>query len=177
MKIYLIRHAQKESEGENPNLTKKGIKQAAYLAKRISKIKFDKFYCSDMNRTRQTSEIISKKIKMKPVIEKSLNEYETSDLKKDISKWSVNDRKRIKEMYKFIDKITKNPKKEERILIVAHGITNRILMGYLMKFKLSELLPFMQDETCVNKFEYSPKKNNWRLIKWNDNTHIPRNLR
>ena len=39
MKIYLVRHAEKEREGENPNLTKKGVKQAKLLAKILKKIK------------------------------------------------------------------------------------------------------------------------------------------
>jgi len=99
MKIYLVRHAQKEFEGENPPLTKKGIKQAKYLAKKLKKKRFDKFYCSNMLRTKQTCKIVSKKIKMKPIIEKSLNEYETEDIKKDFKKWKASERKRARENF------------------------------------------------------------------------------
>ncbi|MBU4308729.1 MAG: histidine phosphatase family protein, partial [Nanoarchaeota archaeon] len=34
MKIYLVRHAEKEHEGEDANLTKKGISQANLLGKK-----------------------------------------------------------------------------------------------------------------------------------------------
>ena len=74
MEITFIRHAEKEETGEDPFLTKKGVKQAEHLAKRLTKDKFDEFYCSDMNRAKQTAKIISKKIGMIYKIEKSLND-------------------------------------------------------------------------------------------------------
>lgn len=177
MKIYLIRHADKETEGENPNLTPKGIKQAKLLAKRLSKKDFDEFYSSDMNRTKQTSEIVSKKIKMKYKIEPSLNEYETSDLKKPISKWNVEERKRFKEMVKFLDDKLKNPKQKKTFLIIAHGITNRIIFSHLLGIPMKKTVTFRQDETCVNLLKYSNKFENWRLVKMNDNHHVPERLR
>ena len=73
MEIIFIRHAEKEETGEDPYLTKKGIKQAKHLAKKLKKEKFKEFYCSDMNRAKQTAKIISKKIRIAPKIEKSLN--------------------------------------------------------------------------------------------------------
>ena len=177
MKLCLVRHAEKEWEGENPPLTKKGIKQAKYLAKRLAKLEFDKFYCSDMNRTKQTAEIISKKIKMKPVIEKSLNEYESEDIKQPISKWSVSERKRVKEMYKFLDKVFRNPKKEESVLIIAHGITNRIIVSYLLEMDLAKMVRMRQYETNVNLLSWSKKWENWQLVRWNDNSHVPERLK
>ena len=87
MKIIFVRHAEKETEGENPNLTKKGINQAKWVSRRLQKIKINKFYSSDLNRAKQTAEIISKKIKLKPIIEESLNEFEGKIFKNDKSKW------------------------------------------------------------------------------------------
>ena len=63
MEIIFIRHAEKEETGEDPYLTKKGIKQAKHLSKRLKKDKFNEFYCSDMNRAKQTAEIVSKEIR------------------------------------------------------------------------------------------------------------------
>ena len=60
MEIIFIRHTEKEEVGEDPYLTKRGIKQAKHLANRLKKEKFSEFYCSDMNRAKQTSEIVSK---------------------------------------------------------------------------------------------------------------------
>lgn len=176
MKIYVVRHGNKSKE-KDPNLTKKGRKQAKLLAKKLKKIHFDEFYCSDLNRAKETSKIVSKKIKMKPVIEESLNEYGSKEIKETFSKWKPEKKIRLKKLYKFLDKILKNPKEDKTILIVAHGITNRIIFSYLMKFNLKKVIPFMQTETCINKFKYSKKYKNWRLIYWNNSEHLPKKLR
>lgn len=177
MKIYLVRHAEKEDIGENPNLTKRGMKQARGLAKRLKKKKFSKFYCSDMNRAKQTAEIVSKKIKLKPKIEEPLKEYESLDIKRDEKKLKKSERSRKKKMLKFIDKITKNPNKEENILIIAHGITNRIILAHLLELPLKKVITFRQHNTGINHLNWSEKFKNWQLRKMNDIEHVPRRLR
>lgn len=177
MKIYLVRHAEKEREGENPNLTKKGIKQAKYLAKRLKKINFDEFYCSDLNRAKQTSAIVSKVIKLKTKIVPSLNEYESSDIKKNEKYWPKDEKVRKKNLHNFIDKITKNPNEEKNILIISHGITNRIILAQLLNLPLKRMIIFMQNETGTNRLNWSEKFKNWRLEKMNDYNHVPRRLR
>ena len=82
MRLTFVRHAEKGKVGEDPFLTKKGVKQAKHLAKRLKKERFDEFYCSNLNRSKQTAEIISKKIGLKPKIEKALNEFQVEVLKK-----------------------------------------------------------------------------------------------
>lgn len=177
MKIYLVRHAEKESEGENPHLTKTGIKQAKALAKRLGKKKFDEFYCSDMNRTRETSEIVSKVIKMKPKIESSLNEYEAEDIKKDLSKWNNEEKKRYKLLVEFMKKINKSANKKKTVLIIAHGITNRIMMSYFLDIPIKRTITFRQNETCVNILLWYEKFRNWRLEKMNSTGHLSRRLK
>ncbi len=177
MKIYLVRHAEKESEGENPNLTKKGIKQSKYLAKRLKKKRFEKFYCSDMNRAKQTAEIVSKQIRLKPKIEKSLNEYESSDIKRPLSKWDKEDSKRYKKLILFLNQITKNPEDEKNLLIICHGITNRIILASLLNMPMKRIIVFFQHETCIDKLDWSEKFTNWRLKGMNDYSHLPRTLR
>jgi len=177
MKIYLVRHAEKESEGENPNLTRKGIKQAKLLAKRLKELKVDEFYCSDLNRAKQTSEIISKWLKLKPKIKSSLNEFESSDIKKDKSKWNKEERKRLVKLISLLKKITEKPEQESNILIVAHGITNRIIISSLLKISMKRTIVFRQNESCINFLNWSEKFKNWQLEKMNDNSHIPRRLR
>jgi len=177
MKVYLVRHGEKESEGENPNLTKKGIKQAKFLAKRLNKIKFDKFYCSNLNRAKQTAEIVYKKIRLKPKIESSLNEFESSDIKKDLSKWDKEERKRYKNLIFFLNKISNKPSEEKNILIVCHGITNRIVLSHFLNIKMKKMIVFWQHETCIDKLNWSEKFGNWRLKKMNDYSHLPSKLR
>jgi len=177
MEIIFIRHTEKEETGEDPYLTKKGIKQAKHLAKRLSKESFTKFYCSEMNRAKQTADIISKEIKLKPKIEISLNEFKNSIIKERENKWDEKEKKHYNQLISFIKKISKKPEKNEKILIIAHGITNRIILSNFLNLDLNKLMPFRQSEGGINSIYWVEKFKNWRLKIWNDNNHIPEKLR
>jgi broad specificity phosphatase PhoE len=71
-------------------------------------------------------------------------------------------------------KFLTNQKKKETILIVAHGITNKIIASYLLELNLNKMIRFRQHETCINLIKWSDKWKNWQLDKWNDQTHIPK---
>ncbi len=177
MEIIFIRHTEKEEVGEDPYLTKRGIKQAKHLANRLKKEKFSEFYCSDMNRAKQTSEIVSKDIKMKPKIVKSLNEFKSEMLRKDKNKWNREEKCHYNELISFLKKITKKRDDKSSILIIAHGITNRIILSYFLGLNLKKIVQFRQSEAGVNSIYWTEKFKNWRLRIWNDNNHIPDRLR
>ncbi len=64
--VYFVRHGQSEDnispvfQSTETNLSERGKEQADYIAKRISKLSFDKLVSSPLNRARQTAEKISK---------------------------------------------------------------------------------------------------------------------
>ncbi len=177
MEIIFIRHAEKEETGEDPYLTKRGSKQAKCLANRLKREKFSEFYCSDMNRAKQTAEIVSKAIKIKPKIEKSLNEFESEMVLKNKNKWNSKEKHHYKELISFLRRITKNPNENKSILIISHGITNRIILSYLLGLNLKKIVQFRQREAGINSIYWTEKFKNWRLKVWNDNSHIPEKLR
>ena len=177
MEIIFIRHAEKEETGEDPYLTKKGIKQAKHLANRLKKEKLREFYCSDMNRAKQTSEIVSKWIKVKPKIVKSLNEFKSEMLREDKKQWNREEKDHYNKLISFLKKITEKRNDEISILIIAHGITNRIILSYFLGLNLKKIVQFRQSEAGVNSIYWTKKFKNWRLKIWNDNHHIPVNLR
>ena len=177
MEIIFVRHAEKESLGENPNITKKGIIQAKYLGKILKKEKIDDFYCSELNRAKQTAEIISKKTGIKPKIEKSLNEFESSTIKKVKNKWSKEEKSHYNNLISFLKRLTKNPNKERLILIVAHGITNRVILSYFLNLNLRNIIQFTQKEACLNSIYWKDKFKNWRLKTWNNGGYIPKGFR
>ena len=82
--IIFVRHGESECNikhilsnyTDKYPLTKKGIKQAKNTGRALKNIKITKVLTSPILRTRQTSEIISKYIKIKPKIEKNLTERE-----------------------------------------------------------------------------------------------------
>jgi len=177
MEIIFVRHAEKEELGENPSLTEKGKKQAEYLAKTLSKFKtFDDFYCSDLNRAKQTAKIVSRKIKIKPKIEKSLNEFKSETLKENKNKWGSEEKRHYKNLIFFLKRITKNPGEKKKILIIAHGITNRIILSLFLKLNMKRLIQFRTRETAINSIYWVDKFKNWRLKYWGDNSHLPKKL-
>lgn len=61
MNIYVVRHGQTEENLKGTyygaldcNLTELGVKQSKALGERLRNIKFDKVYCSDLKRARET---------------------------------------------------------------------------------------------------------------------------
>ena len=178
MEIIFVRHAEKEELGEDPPLTEMGKKQAEYLAKELSKFNvFDEFYCSDLDRAKQTAKIVSKKIKTKPKVEKSLNEFKSETLKENKSKWDNEENSHYNVLISFLKKITKNPDEKKKILIIAHGITNRIILSFFLKLNMKRLIQFRTRETAINSIYWVDKFKNWRLKYWGDNSHLPKKLR
>lgn len=176
MRIIFVRHGEAEiDKTRNQNhrtLTKKGKKQAKLLAKHLKKVHFDEFYSSDLLRAKQTSEIVSKKIRINSIIEKSLNEFESDFLKKDKKKLKKKDNPNYNNLIAFLKKISKNPEQDKKILIISHGNTNRIILSYFMNINLNHLIQFRQKETAINSVHWSKHFKNWRLDYWNNTEHL-----
>lgn len=177
MEIVFIRHTEKEETGEDPYLTKRGIVQAGHIAQRLKKEKFEEFYCSNLNRAKQTAGIISEAIGIKPKIKESLNEFESETLKKDKAEWIDEEKGHYYELTSFLKNIAKKPDEKKLILIVAHGITNRIILSHFLGLDLKKLIQFRQAEGGLNSIYWAEKFKNWRLQIWNDNNHLPEGLR
>ena len=90
-KIFVVRHGQSQfnaadniesyvHEGElGSPLTDKGKGQARKVAQKLKKLKFSAILSSDMNRTRETAEIIAKTEKLKVSTDKSIRERSIFD--------------------------------------------------------------------------------------------------
>jgi len=176
MRILLVRHAEKKSDENKSGLTKKGIKQAKRLARRLRKIKIDEFYCSSLKRAKETSKIISKKIKIEPIVEDSLNEFSLKTMREKKKSFNRDEKKELENLKDFMTEFMQHPNSKKTILIVAHGFTNRMILSQFFNLDHTKLIPLMQHETCINKFYYNPKHKNWRLNGWNDFNHLPRRL-
>lgn len=177
MEIIFIRHGEKCKNISDPPLTKKGEKQANYVATRLKKEKISRIYCSNLKRSFQTASIINKKLKLKLAIEHSLNEFDSSILKKDKNLWEKETKKRYLELKLFLDKISKKHDSNEKILIVAHGITNRLILSIYLELELTNLIRLQQTETGMNEIYWEKRLNNWRLKYWNDSNHLPESLK
>jgi len=181
MKIILVRHGESEhnagltDDSEETILTKKGRKQAESLGKKLKKEKILKIYASKMPRAKETAKIISKIINV-PVKEEfeELNEYRSKLLR---SKLKMLFHKRLRKLKKFLKEISKDKEKNETIVIVAHGITNRIIMGYLLQLPLKNIVRFIQHNTGLIILYWNETYKNWNLHSINNTSHLAEGLR
>lgn len=69
--IYLVRHGEAEDHGNgepaDPPLTRRGRRQAARLGRRLSRVRFNHVYLSELSRAHETGEIILKRHPRTPV--------------------------------------------------------------------------------------------------------------
>lgn len=180
MRIIFVRHGEskhnaKLTEEFDSGLTRKGKLQAKHLANSLKKQKISAIYTSNMLRAKQTGEIISETIEI-PIkgIFEELDEYSSKYLR---SRLRLFFNKRLKKLKKLLNQIAKNKTKNKTILIVAHGITNKIIIGYLVQIPLrKQLLRFKQHNTATNSVSWNKEFNNWNLDYMNDITHLPRRL-
>jgi broad specificity phosphatase PhoE len=180
MRIIFVRHGESGynaglTEAEDSPLTRKGRIQAKHLGNSLKKEKISIIYTSNLKRAKQTGEIISKIIKV-PIKASfdELNEYPGEHLR---SRLRILFNSRLRRLKKFLDKISKDKEKNKTILIVAHGVTNKLIMGYLLQLPLrKQLLRFSQHNTGVSSLWWNKKFNNWNLRSFNDIGHLPKSL-
>lgn len=176
MEIVFVRHAEKKEGEEDLGLSEKGIRQAKNLAKRLGKERFDEFYCSGFKRASETANFVSKELKLPLKIKDVLNEFESNLLKIEESEWDEKSRSRYNELKSFLKKFTNKAEEDKRILIISHGITNRLILAILLELELKNLIRFRLLETGISEIYWMPKFKNWRLKYWNDVSHQPREL-
>lgn len=193
MRLIFVRHGETEqnkkkilqgwAEGQ---LTEEGQRQAELLGKRLSKLKIDYIYSSDLKRTRQTSAQITKFVKAPIKFEKKLREinmgvYENGSYEayeealasaearlkfKPENGESIGElQKRLIDFYEGISK----KHKEDNVLLVSHGtaIGNLLLLFFQdegMKFE-----DFSHHNTAVTIVEVTDKP---KLVMLNSIDHL-----
>jgi len=140
--IYFVRHGQSIWNAENRiqghadkinPLSELGIKQAEDITLELSKLPIKYIYSSDLQRARQTAEIINKKFNLEIIFDERLREFNTGpdfqgkmqserpkEFLKDPHKYSgENSRDVFIRVKNFLDDIITN--KISNALVVAHG--------------------------------------------------------
>ena len=138
-------------------LTKKGEKQIEEAGKWLKDKNIDLIFSSDITRVKQTSEIISREINVKPIFDIRLREIDYGDYKGKLIKDYRKDFSSLKQRFferpkngeskldvkkrllDFFDEINEKYK-NKNILIISHQGTLHILDGALMGIKHENLL-------------------------------------
>lgn len=210
MKVFFVRHGESEYNAKglfqdrNVPLTKRGKRQAEFLAKRLSRIEIDIIISSPALRAKQTAEIINKKLKKEIVFSELTNERKMP--KESIGKYAFSEEvKRIKAMMrknakneswhysneenyteykKRIQKLSKylNNLKEKNILVVSHGGPIRMFI-LLAMFGKDNFDPeiyykftdlFRMTNTGITMCK-KEKSGHWHVWAFNDHEHLGRN--
>jgi probable phosphoglycerate mutase len=182
MRIIFVRHGESMhnagmSDGKDTALTAKGRKQAELLGRRLKNHNISVIYTSSLLRAKQTGGVISKiiKVPVKRNIEE-LDEYPTRYIK---SKFKILlNKKRLKRLKELLKRISEEREKNKTILIIAHGITNRIIMAHFLEIPLKkQLILFRQYNSCINSIEWNKEYHDWNMDSMNDIEHLPKSLR
>ena len=165
--LYLIRHGQANNniqrilmshpkEGKN-SLTEKGKKQIEESAKYLKNKKIDIIFSSPIQRTMETAEIISKKIRAKIIVDERLTEVDCGKFEgksyeeylklypRELNPGRIDSRgiegaEDIQDrLNSFIDEINKKYK-GKNIVIVSHGGSLKVMKGLLMNISKNEML-------------------------------------
>ena len=182
-RLYLVRHGELVTSKEwryvgqlDVELNETGKKQVKKLSNRLSSEKIDKIFSSDLNRTIESANIIGKKLLIvnEPISEfreinlgvwegLTLDEIDLrfpGDLLKrseDVKGFRVIDgesfsdvNKRV--MPKLMEIIKDNSGK--RILVVAHGGINRIIIADALGLSINNIPRLEQNYACLNVIDY-----------------------
>lgn len=207
MKVYFVRHGQTRAnalninQGENEPLSEEGIGQAKFLAERFSKIPVDIIFSSSMQRAKQTTDIINKKLKKEVVYSDLLREwkkstefegkstkdpeileiYKIANIHQDDPAWHYSDEENFIEykarVKKFLDFLTTEVK-QENVLVVSHAGPIK-LITFLMALKdmvRPEIFYRFADtfriyNTSITFCEIK-EGDPWSIEAFNDNCHL-----
>ncbi len=183
----------------NP-LTEKGTEQVGIIAGRLKNVRIGKLIRTSKARSIQTAEAISK-IKNIPADENDLfiervGEFEMMYEFKHLSVSELTEKMREKlqnshwnyEKQELFESLKERVKKateyletisEDRVAIVTHGAFLKVLVAYfIFKDSLTEeqAVLFMKGTATTNTgitvCKFNKEKREWRLITWNDESHL-----
>lgn len=179
LRLYLIRHGEIETAAigkligrTDVGLSERGIEQASRIAERLSSVRFDAIYSSDLLRARQTAEIISERCQVSVQPFAAWREI-------DMGSWegrtisALNDEAPEKVSSLFIDPASFTyPSGESfaafaarvqgaldqllmthssgEVALIAHGGVSRAIIGGALEIPLRNWLRLAQNYGCLN---------------------------
>jgi probable phosphoglycerate mutase len=180
LKLYITRHGetvwntQRRMQGwKNSELTERGIANAKALGDSIKEIEFKRVYCSPLDRTRKTAELILGTRNIEVIYEEDLkeinlgeiegsNQEEANKIHPNFSQYfweqphlyealSGEDFYKVRErVIRVLEKIIKeNP--EGNVLIVTHGVVLKTIQGYFKNTPMENFWapPFIYDTSLT----------------------------
>lgn len=202
MKIYLVRHAQKDTSSKDTvkehyhrGLTDIGLQQAELLAEKLSPYSINKIYSSDMLRAVQTANVVVDELHFESLLQKERNLREADpcidpnypnreEVKiKCWSDWnfkpengeSYNEGKDRFSKYFWNNIVAKNDDKDN-ILVVSHGRVMRLFLSDFLEDGEKSIKEIYKHVAITELFVDKDKKT-LKVMKYNDNSYLPDKLK
>jgi broad specificity phosphatase PhoE len=195
LKIYLIRHGETDfnktdkdwGQNKEESLNDWGFLQTDKLAEVLKDIKIDKLVSSDLKRAMQTSEILSKKLNLKIILDNRLQEYEPGEVNPSSDKWIEKYKQMLEsgiskydirpfggeniwDLIKRTKSFLEDLEKEKGVIaIITHSGVNAALINLSQRREKNDFINIKQDNTCINLLEFLNGK--WEVITINDSSH------
>jgi broad specificity phosphatase PhoE len=205
MNIYLVRHGESEAnaqqvkQGTGGNLSTQGKQQAKFLAERLSRISLENIISSPVLRTKQTADIINKKLNLPltysplfverktptELIGKPLQSPEVTNAMQKMydnysdNEWHYSDEENFSDLktraMSGLKELAESTSKNR--LVVTHGAFLRVLIACVIMgntLTSAEYLKFNSTlkatNTGITLIRYINSE--WQLIIWNDHSHL-----
>jgi broad specificity phosphatase PhoE len=173
------------AQGHNDSdLTEEGLIQLEKIKEFLKNYKIDVVFSSSLGRALKTAKKICENRNVEYIIDDNLKEINWGELSKLsveelLKKWSEyyksekvkgiprenirpkngeNSFDHIKRVKKVLDKIIKDYN-NKTVVLVAHGGTNKVIIGLLRKVDPEEFYNIEQNNACINLLELSEKGN------------------
>lgn len=204
MKLYIVRHGQSEGNAQrihqtrDSHLTDLGRQQAQFVAQRFETIEIDQLIASEYKRTQETGEIIANhldlKIELSPLLielkrpsqlegkgieDQSVETLRQKAFKKFWTEDHISDEENYFDLRDRVDRFiqTLEPKSDQNLLLVSHGVTikmlvSRLIFGDLHNPDLFRAIigSWRTQNTGLTFCEF--KHDRWHLESWNDSAHL-----
>ena len=191
--IYLLRHGKIQNSGEQRRyigqldvpLDPEGIRQAERLRERLAPVEFQKIFCSDLERSRETARILAGANAGEVVVCPELREIHLGEWEgmsfaevvrrfpekfeargRDIAYYRIAGGESFADcaqrMLPAYQKIV--AEKADPVAIVGHAGVNRLILCHLLGMPIANLFRIVQDFACVNVIQYNGVNPQVRLI-------------
>lgn len=171
-RIYLIRHCHPDYKvldnlgDKHMPLSKIGLKQRAFLQKKLDQIKIEKIYASEFTRALETAALYAERKNKKILIDKRLNELDWTDWYK-MKYFNMSEKTRVKRIAKYRkmenhmnsmqtkarrlvhDIYLKN--KGKRVALFCHGNLIRSIITSILNTDIVGFLSFEVYQSSVTK--------------------------
>lgn len=200
--IYLARHGDiglgkdKRYIGQSDlPLSELGKKQANLLKEKLCRVPIDNIYCSDLERSQQTADIIASAHQIVPTARVELREMnmgkwegqlfseirakypqEFKERGENIAHYSSPEGESFSDCYKRVNPIFEGlaQSQETTILIVGHAGVNRVILCRILGIPLDNVFRFEQSYGCLNLIckEYSEYRLKYLNLTIPDGVHF-----